>query len=282
MRIILIDDEPLALEFLVRQINKINHVEVVEKFTYFDLKRYKSLLKEIDLVFLDIEMPGVNGLELAEKIIEVNPSLSIVFVTGYNEYAVQAFELNALDYLLKPVQLDRLQKTLERARSNINQMERPLSGESTLQINVCGELTFKQANGSSKIVKWRTTKAQELFLYLLHHAGKTVRKSILAELLWPDFEQDKAYSQLYTAIYHIRKTLAKYKEYFSIKNIQEGYALIMKNSKIDIVEWENQIKKLPIIDLEVIESYENVMEIYTNAYLEVYDYLISDEHTYKL
>src|SRR5690625_347092 len=101
MKAIVIDDETLALDYLERQIKKSSSVTVVGKFNIFDLRKHSSLLKEADIAFLDIEMPEVNGLELAEKLLEMNPTLSIVFVTAFNNYAVEAFELNALDYVLK-------------------------------------------------------------------------------------------------------------------------------------------------------------------------------------
>src|SRR5690625_3250858 len=141
MRIILVDDEPLALELLELQIKKIKNAEIV-KFTHLDIDKHVDVIKDADLVFLDIEMPGENGLELAGHILEVNPSLEIVFITAFNEYAVQAFELNALDYIMKPVQLERLEKTFERLDINNTPKELPFS--SSLHINVCGELTFEQ------------------------------------------------------------------------------------------------------------------------------------------
>src|SRR5690625_2939364 len=281
MRVILVDDEPLALEYLERQIKKNKNIEIVKKLTYFNLQKYESLLHEIDLIFLDIEMPGINGLELAEKIIAINPSLAIVFVTAFDEYAVQAFELNALDYLLKPIQLDRLQKTLERIEQNRNHIEKPLVTDKHLQINVFGELTFEHG-GQLEVIKWRTAKAQELFLYLLHHAGQTIRKSKLAELLWPEFEQNKAYSQLYTAVYNIRKSLAKYKSYISLKNMQEGYILFIKNSKVDIVELETKILSLLPIHINVISIYESAMNLYINSYLGEYDYVWAESERFRL
>lgn len=282
MKVILVDDEPLALEYLEHQISEISDIEIVEKFTYFEIEKYTSLLKELDLVFLDIEMPGINGLELAEKIIEINSSIAIVFVTAFDDYAVQAFELNALDYLLKPVQIERLQTTLDRVKVNKNQNEKPLSIENTLRINLCGKLSFEQTDGSIEVMKWRTTKSQELFLYLLHHAGKVVRKSKLIELLWPDFEYDRAYAQLYTAIYNTRKALTKYKNFMSIKNVQDGYVLHKKNSVIDIDEWESKIKTLSPINLQVIETYERIMDLYTGPYLGDYDYLWAEPERFRL
>jgi len=177
VKAIIVDDEQLAIDFLERQIKKVSNVSIVGKFQYLDIDENLSLLGEIDIVFLDIEMPGINGLQLAENLLEVNQELSIIFVTAFTEYAVQAFELDALDYIIKPVHPSRLKKTLERVEISINQgTEKPLPTESTLRLNVCKELTFELNDEISKVIQWRTSKSKELFLYLLYNQDKTVRK----------------------------------------------------------------------------------------------------------
>src|SRR5699024_9093932 len=102
MKAILIDDESLALDFLESELNKVSHITIVHKVVNFELNKDAKLLAEIDIIFLDIEMPGMNGIQLAEKLLEIKPTLIIVFVTAFHEYAVQAFELDSLDYLVKP------------------------------------------------------------------------------------------------------------------------------------------------------------------------------------
>ena len=71
-------------------------------------------IHQIDAVFLDIEMPDMDGIELANRIVDLQEGMVVVFVTAYNQYAVEAFRLNALDYLMKPVTAERLRETLER------------------------------------------------------------------------------------------------------------------------------------------------------------------------
>lgn len=281
MKAILIDDEPLALEYLEHLINKTSHMVIVEKLTFFDIQKDRSLLDEVDLIFLDIEMPEVNGLELAEKILEVNPLIEIIFVTAFHDYAVQAFELNALDYLLKPVQLDRLQKTLERLDKNIHNSDTEVVRDDGLHIKVCGDLSFQQED-NIEMIKWRTAKAQELFLYLLHEEGKTIRKAEIVDRLWPNFEVEKAYSHLYTTIYHIRKTLSKFKGHFTIKSVQDGYILLTNNVTIDKIEWEVNVRDAFPIHIHTIENVEALMELYTAPYLENYEYIWAEAERFRL
>src|SRR5690625_3389256 len=283
MKAILIDDEPLALDFLERQIKKISDISIVHKFVDFKMNKDVKLIEEIDIIFLDIEMPGMNGIQLAEKLIEIKPSLSIVFVTAFQEYAVQAFELNSLDYIVKPVQLNRLEKTIRRIEKKMNYYRTRTETENNqLHINVCRELSFEVMKDKPEIVQWRTTKAQELFLYLLFHNGKTLRKSELADLLWPDVDFNNDYSQLYTAIYHVRQTINKFSNFFSLKNVGDGYHLAINNVSIDIVEWENSIASSPPINADSINNYEEIMELYTGSYLQEYDYLWVEPERYRL
>ena len=119
MKAILIDDEPLALNFLEHQLNKTGSCQVVGK--YIDpLKGWEAVEQQgVDIVFLDIELPEMDGIELAERLLEHRPGIQVVFVTSYDEYAVRAFELNAIDYLVKPVREERLLNTLQRLERNV-------------------------------------------------------------------------------------------------------------------------------------------------------------------
>jgi len=111
MRAIIVDDERLARQELKSLLAEHKDVEVIaECANAAEAKEKISLLKP-DVVFLDIQMPGKNGLELAQ---ELSPVPELVFITAHDEFALRAFEVNALDYLLKPVQADRLAETLKK------------------------------------------------------------------------------------------------------------------------------------------------------------------------
>ena len=280
LKAILIDDEPLALDYLEHEINTIGNVEVIGKYIEVEVSKIVTQLQAIDIVFLDIEMPRINGLELAEKLLEINPCLSIIFVTAFESYAVKAFELNALDYILKPVQRKRLQKTLERVNTIVHPHQ-ALSSYEKLRINVCGELSFAISK-DFQFLQWRTTKSQELFLYLLLYSGKSIRKSELTEVIWPELDHSKAYAQLYNAIYHVRKTLKNFKNHFILRSVTEGYILTTKNVSINLVEWEIKLTSAPPLRKGTVETYEKMMKLYTDSYLHKYDYLWAEAERYRL
>ncbi|HEY0114264.1 MAG TPA: LytTR family DNA-binding domain-containing protein [Allosphingosinicella sp.] len=115
MRVLLVDDESLALDRLDTFFSDIENVEVVGRARDGDeaLEQIKQLTP--DLVILDVQMPGKNGLRAAADI-DIEPRPEIVFVTAHEHYAPDAFDVDAADYLLKPVRFDRLRQAVDRAR----------------------------------------------------------------------------------------------------------------------------------------------------------------------
>ena len=115
MRVLLVDDEALALDRLTSFFGDIEGVEVVGRATdgNMALEKIRELLP--DLVIMDIQMPGRTGLRAAADI-DVEPRPELVFVTAHEHYAPDAFEVDAADYLLKPVRFARLRQAVERAR----------------------------------------------------------------------------------------------------------------------------------------------------------------------
>jgi two-component system LytT family response regulator len=117
MRALIVDDEPLARALLAEQLAELGGVELVgEASNGFEaVKRCEELAP--DLVFLDIQMPKLSGFEVLELLGDSAPA--VVFVTAYDEYALKAFAVHAVDYLLKPVEPERLAAALERARRRL-------------------------------------------------------------------------------------------------------------------------------------------------------------------
>ncbi|WP_083485021.1 response regulator [Paenibacillus ihumii] len=286
MKVILVDDERLALDYLERQLNKLGQVKLLGKYTNPLIGKEQILQQDVDVIFLDINLPEINGIELAEQILEKKPDIHIVFVTAYNEHAVKAFELNALDYIVKPIVAERLALTIKRVRSRMElaskQQEASSKKNEYIRLNVLKQVTIETSPGQFSMMQWRTSKAQELFLYLLQHRGQLVRKSALIEMLWPEYEMDKVYSQLYTAVYHIRKTLEPLGERFQIANATEGYILKIQNVIIDAEEWESKLVSLWPPNSERIDKCAEAIRMYTGHYLQEYDYWWAESERQRL
>jgi two-component system LytT family response regulator len=123
LRAVIVDDEELARQLLREYLWEAGGVDVVaECGDGFDAVKAIGELKP-DLVFLDVQMPKLDGFEVLELI---DPPPSVIFVTAYDQYAMRAFEANAVDYLLKPFRLDRFKKALDRARERVQTRPAPV------------------------------------------------------------------------------------------------------------------------------------------------------------
>ena len=117
MRVLIIDDERLARQEMKKHLKEFAHIDVIGECSNGEeaIKKIHDLRP--DLIFLDIQMPGMDGFELLDQL-EYIPR--VIFVTAYDEFALKAFEVNALDYLLKPIEAERLEEALKRIEQEID------------------------------------------------------------------------------------------------------------------------------------------------------------------
>jgi DNA-binding LytR/AlgR family response regulator len=164
MKVIIVDDEPKAIELLKSYLEHFNSIELVGTFRN-GLKAFEFLSKEpIDLILLDINMPHISGISLSKMLPD---KVKVIFTTAYSEYAVESYEIQAVDYLVKPISLERFTKSISRVLSSKPQ---PVEKES--------QLIFVK----SGFEKYRLESASILFLekdgnYMNYHC---VNQKILA------------------------------------------------------------------------------------------------------
>jgi two-component system, LytTR family, response regulator LytT len=120
LRVMVVDDEQLARDELRYQLGQLGDIDVVLQAGN-GLEAVAALDKhELDLIFLDIQMPGLTGFEVARRLLERDDAPLVVFVTAYDQHAIEAFEVNAVDYLLKPVEATRLEQAIQRVRKRLS------------------------------------------------------------------------------------------------------------------------------------------------------------------
>lgn len=129
MKCIIVDDESIARRGLRKLINENADLECVAEFGEPEEALEFLSSHDIDLAFLDIEMPGMNGIELAEKLPE---SCSVIFITAYTDYAISGFEVEALDYLVKPLESKRFHAAVDKALRYAALLEQSKKNQSTL------------------------------------------------------------------------------------------------------------------------------------------------------
>jgi two-component SAPR family response regulator len=202
IRIAAVDDEPHVLDRLERMLAGRDDVGLCGRYMEADAMLAGLSMDPVDAVFLDINLPGLSGLELADRILERWPDMAIVFVTAYGEHAVEAFAMQATDYIVKPLTVDRLQKTLQRLKN------RPASAPRDRRVTLrCFGRLAVEVDG--KPLAFHHTKVRELLAYLASQQGRPVNWDRIADALWPDSPADKAHANFHAASYQLRKLLTE-------------------------------------------------------------------------
>jgi two-component system response regulator AlgR len=124
LRLLIADDEPLAAERLQLLLAQCEGVDLIGTASDGESAVRMAEALTPDLMLLDIEMPGLDGIDVARSLAERRPSPAVVFITAFDQIAVAAFEVEAVDYLMKPVTPDRLNRALQRARDHLQRREK--------------------------------------------------------------------------------------------------------------------------------------------------------------
>ena len=131
LRAIVVDDEQLAREELCFLLGQLDNLEVVGQAAN-GIEALRVVDEQSpDLVMLDVQMPGLTGFEVARRLLQAGVEAHFVFVTAYDQHAIEAFEVNAVDYLLKPVEAERLSTAVDRARRRIQSDRQAVRPQST-------------------------------------------------------------------------------------------------------------------------------------------------------
>ncbi|UKS27392.1 response regulator [Paenibacillus sp. HWE-109] len=267
MKVIMVDDEPTMHLILRKMLAKLPDVHVAAAFT--NTKSAASFLSEnadINLAFVDISMPGGNGMEFAAEIELAESHVQIIFITSHKEYALKAYELSVLDYLVKPVTQERLERAVNRARLNQRSVLSPLL--STAAPMNPGKVVLKMlgdvvVSNEAVRVKWISRKCAELFAYLQLNHGKRIPRSRLVTDIFGGMHQSKAESYLNTTVYQLRKSLELIGLREVVRSENDGYALELKDPMIDYIEFEKQVEELQVIDIGNIERALQIERLYT-------------------
>jgi two-component system, LytTR family, response regulator LytT len=149
---IVVDDEQLARDELCYMLDQIGSVEVIAQAG--NGLEAVGIVERLspDVVFLDVQMPGLNGFEVAHRLIQNGTSPNIVFVTAFDRHAIEAFEVNAVDYVLKPVEATRLEQAVERARKRVAPLpDAPLNDQIERIVQLMSERQSKRERVAVKV-----------------------------------------------------------------------------------------------------------------------------------
>lgn len=271
---IVIDDEILAVRLLKGLLEKTGQVCVVGAFTTAaQALSYVQNLK-LDVAFIDIEMPEMSGLELAKKIKEASNDVEIIFVTAYDKYALEAFRVNAIDYILKPASSDDISKIITRLKK-IRSLQTSLQVPADKGRIYCFSRLLVYGAGSGTPIRWRTSKAEELFAFFVTKLNVEVSKWIVIDTLWPECEPGKVSGKLHTTIYQAKQSLLVANIKFDFSYINGKYKLELPEIFIDAAELEAVTNTRISLSETSVEKYKRVLSLYKGNYLEENGYLWS-------
>jgi len=278
--VILIDDERPALrelEYLLKSVS--SNVEILGSYVNPMLGIEAVTKLKPDAVFLDINMPQLSGIDVAPLISEKSPNTRVVFITAYDEYAVKAFELNALDYLLKPISRERLQMMLERLTDYVTSRRRLESSPArTLYIDCLGGFAVYYENQTP--LEWHTKKASELLAYLLHKKDSPPVKEEILWTLWPDVGPPLSAQYLDDTVYSLRKSLLDYGVDVEQVSIDNDCRLTLNNVRLDVDGFIESFEKAR--KYKTYEHYDECIKKYTGKYLEDCGWTWAEERSEQL
>ena len=177
---IAVDDEILMLGALVKAINASPDIAEVSKFSNCDEALAFVKNNAVDVAFLDINMRGIGGLELAERIVEMRPECKIVFCTGYEEYAIPAFKLHASGYLMKPISAEDVQGEIDNIKGLVKK-------EKLLTVRCFGNF---EVYAKDEKLTFKRLKTKELFAFLIDRNGAGMTAKQICAVLFPDDTDD--------------------------------------------------------------------------------------------
>lgn len=183
MKIIAVDDERIALEGLLDVISEVAPTAELNGFEYPEDALAFVEKNGCNIAFLDVEMSGMTGVELAEQLKQRNPDINIIFATGFGEYRKEAYDLHASGYLTKPI-------TAEKVKKELADLRRPIPKSARLQVQTFGNFEVF-VDGTPIAFKYSKTK--ELFAYLIDRKGALCTLAELQAVLFEDGGSHESY-----------------------------------------------------------------------------------------
>ena len=252
MTAICVDDEQLILNQIVFWCKKTSRFSKVEGFVSSkDALAWLSLY-EADFAFLDINMPDINGIELAIQIRKKFPDIYIVFISGDSKYAMDAFAVHANGYLLKPVSFVKLCNEIDYV---LNSRRKKM--KSHIEIHTFGKFNVLV---DGVLVHFNRSKSEELLAYLVDQGGVYVTRKDVFYVIWEEGEYDRKHQKyLDTVIRDLRKTLREY-------GIEEIFELSRGRMRVNAECFECDLYQFQKGDSTVVNEYRGeYMDLYSWA-----------------
>lgn len=247
MRGIILDDEPLMLETFVRLSQEIADLTIIGKFEYPEDVLEFAEQHSFEIAFLDIELPGMNGIECAKKLRERMPELLVVFISAYEDYLHESNEIGGDDYILKPYKSDTLEKMMGKMRLLVRRQKKEI---------------YVQMFGVFNIMKNGTPipfrgKAKEILALIMVKRGKEISNEEIYSTIWESREYSNvAMKVYYNALKRLKDSLEKYGLQNLIFSTARGQMANTDLFDCDYYAWQdNNLDKHERFDGEFLTEY---------------------------
>ncbi len=275
LKAFIVDDEQPALLQLKGLLTDFKEITVVGMFTSPQeaLERFREQQPEV--VFLDINMPNLQGVELAAELRDINPEIMVVFVTAYSEFALESYEVFPLDYLLKPVDKARLGKTVQELVAKHRKPRMREGMQRNFAIRCFGPMeiskSFGDNNGEPQVeyLTIANRKVKELLCYLIANFEREVTRNELLDVLFNEAKNEKTINYLHVTAYSLRKLL----EDFGFKQVKlDRYNITIAPGICDFVDFVRFTRNNTIIDRSNAEEAMELVRQHSGPFLAEEDF----------
>ncbi|GED67218.1 DNA-binding response regulator [Brevibacillus reuszeri] len=269
-KVVIVEDEQPILDLMKYVIGQNPHYTIVGAFT----SPLEALACLPDLcphvAFLDVEMPRMNGLQLGQKINELCGETKIIFTTAHKQYALDAFGVHAVDYILKPVTPAAIERVTQRLMKQLPTMEGSVKSVSRASIACFGGFEIRNPEGLP--VRWPTKKTEELLAFLLCYPERDMSKWHLMDLLWSEMDEERATHNLHNTMYRLKKLMKEQSLGMDIQKTSEGYMLLTLEQTYDVLAFQ-QFDASSLTEAQGLSKAEDLLTMYKGPLLDRKDYL---------
>lgn len=259
IRAIIIDDEIKDQSSLKNILAQFQNVQVIGSYKGNEININEIAYYDIHAVFLETEMKTKNGMQLAQSIATLYPDIHIIFVTNNINFAIPAFEMETLDYLLKPVTIKRLTKTIDRLTRRVVVSQKSEKDLQRYTIHCFNEFQFLK---DGIPLSFKTSKVKEMLAYFILFPNTPIHRDLLIKILWPEHNYNKSKVNLHTCVSHLRKMLADHGFNHCIQLVNESYIFSIENIWIDLYQFQQNINSIESVTEQSIENANQCIELY--------------------
>ena len=244
MRILCVDDEEMMLQMLEMSVREARPEADVTGYEDADDLIEDAEKNGCDIAFLDIHMRGMNGVEVAKRLKQINPKMNIIFVTGFSEYTGEAMKLHASGYIMKPVTKEKVEEELADLRFPIVPKK-----DAVLRVQCFGNFDVFTPDGEH--VHFERSRSKEILAYLVHRHGSSCTTKEIAAVLFEDAPYDKKQQNHIQILIHAM--IKNLKEIGAEKAVVRGFNALSVN--VDAIDCDYY--RFAELDVGAVNAYQN-------------------------